>query len=59
LIPGTQTTTATIPVRSDGGCGVAVPVAAGQQRARIDKPLGLVHPAERVVLGHGAVLVVH
>jgi len=59
LIPGTQTAAAAVPVRSDGGCGVAVPVAARQQRARVDKPLGLLHPAERVVLGNGAVLVVH
>jgi len=58
LIPGTQTAAAAaVPVRSDGRCGVAVPVAARQQRTRVDKPLGLFHPAERIVLG--AVLVVH
>jgi len=59
LIPGTQATAAAVPVRSDGGRGVAVPVAARQQRARVDESLGLVHPAERVVLGNSAVLVVH
>lgn len=62
LIPGTRAAAAaaTVPVRSDGGRGVAVPVAARQQRAGVDEPLGLVHPAERVVLGGGdAVLVVH
>lgn len=47
--PGARAS-ATVPVRADGGRGVTVPVAAREQRAGVDEPLGLVQPAQRAVV---------
>lgn len=58
-VPGSRVGTplmVVVPVRPDGGRGVAVPVATGQQRAGIDEPLGLVQSAQRVVLCTAAVV---